>query len=410
MFIKDDKNLLFAKKLIIILVVLMFAVFGGIYYIDKTASLKDKQPTVTFVQKEQPKGTADKSPYNIFTSKVKSSRIFMINKIDGGYMISGDVKGGDSLSFFMEVDEEGREIWSKTISKTYIGGKLIAAKMDTYFVVGYYAVASSSDETFFIDKQHKIFAKLPYGFEHIISLGDEFIAVSNTGLCRFDKNQNIIWQINEYFADNVHELIATKDGNFIVATKNNGVVKFDQNGKIIWHSEYKLQKGFIGGIVEGNDEAIYMIHKIKNAKEQAVIVKIDKNGKTIGSKVVFEHKDYFNVKFSKYGKDKFLMVASARENFKDDIKLLEIDSDLNAVAQKDMVLVFGNSLFISTLTLMPNLDVLMAGSAEIIKELPDIYIKDYERYKQQPQSITMGFIIRLDHTKNLDAQNFSLKK
>ena len=70
-----------------------------------------------------------------------------IIKTDNGYLIAGEHRLDSRPAFFVEVDENGQEIWNKKLTKNISGIlSLAAVKMGEYFILGH------EEDAYMVDK------------------------------------------------------------------------------------------------------------------------------------------------------------------------------------------------------------------------------------------------------------------
>ena len=180
------------------------------------------------------------------------SFIHRIDKIHNGFILSGEDKVGAPI-LFKAIDNEKNEIWSKRISKKYLGdGYSFATEIKSYYIL------SSKDETLFIDKKtHEISLRSKRKFNHIVPIdskkSDEFFAAyGNNKVGKFNinkkiwgkgfsvgdvpKDYNIIYSRNIDNPQKIEQEITQVEPNLvvdIVKLNNGGVAVLASNGTII---------------------------------------------------------------------------------------------------------------------------------------------------------------------------------
>ena len=296
MFIKskfNDPNKMFANKIFVVLSFITIVLSIVFYNFGENLDISHKPKeakVITEIKTEiikEPLENSYEKPKPLWElpfAKNNFISIVDIIKTDNGYLIAGEHRLDSRPAFFVEVDENGQEIWNKKLTKNISGIlSLAAVKMGEYFILGH------EEDAYMVDKHsYQIVKKFPYILKNAISIkNDEVLAFDyHNKLYRFGNDGKIIWQKNidashipedvhyEYAsdpkdlnkqttvvqhtipADAIKKIIKTKDGNFILAVRNLRIFKFDMNGKILFKVQDDEDGKYFYDMIEMSDGSL----------------------------------------------------------------------------------------------------------------------------------------------------------
>lgn len=357
------------------------------------------------------------------------SSINMAVSTDDGYILAGEYESGRSPDLFMKVDKNGREIWRKIIDKSFIGrGNLIAAQMQSYYVLG------NEEAAYVVDKTtYKISNTLPRALKQIAPTdNDEFVACDyGNNIFRMDKNAKIIWEkpidvshlldtfYNSYIYDRTSpdkqpevkkikepkdgliKILKTSDGGFILVVEELGILKFNPDGNLIFETKIDMNGYFLKDMIESDDGSILMLFETSNTVD---IIKLNGRGELIKKSTVYESKNSFYLaSIAKYKEGKYLIGLKLSKD--DRLLLLEIDGENNVTDQK-YIDNLGKYVTFHNLLNIPDRGVLVAGRRTYTKIRPPEYIGG-ELVKLSDYHIEEAYMFIVNFHQKLSEQNFS---
>ena len=194
---------------------------------------------------------------------------------NGDYIISGcaSIFGNQSRNYLLCIDEQGREVWSKTF-----GG------------IGY-------SETKAVTVSHD---------SNIIALGTQ---AKDTYLYKTRSNGDVVWEkilripeLRDGFLPTA--ILPVTDSAYMItgffyseatSKRHSILIKIDQNGTLIWNKDYEKEKDMFAYCIAPTDDSNFIITGTTLSNQfhySAFLLKVDKNGDTLWTKTVENGTDF----------------------------------------------------------------------------------------------------------------------
>jgi len=196
-------------------------------------------------------------------TKDNISYIHGIEKIDGGFILVGNTQESYSTEgdiWLVKLDNDGDEIWSKTVKSegySYTGG----------------SVKKTSDGGYVV------FGKALYD-----KVGNNYGA-SKGLLLKVNSEGNLVWKkiFGDSGFDSFDEGMIIDDGSILICGDTNSfddmwLFKTDENGDEIWNKTLSDSNSNCYSMLEASDDSIYLIGYDLSTSKDVIIIKTNEDG------------------------------------------------------------------------------------------------------------------------------------